>query len=358
MSHPHLSLPLPDPDKVYRVVQWATGRIGQSSLKELINSPQFEVVGVYVHSKEKSGIDAGELCGLPAVGVSATCDIEAIIALKPDCVVAMQQGCCLDDVCRLLESGINIVTSRVDFLDPEYMDQDVRRRAEAACIKGGASIHASGSSPGFSSEVLPLASLAMSRKMDCLTVDEFANLPASCPDNQIVQGMGFGREPGNEFDAGLLHHISHGFKQSINVVADALGLSLDKMEAFGETANANERFLLPGGTPIEQGKVAAQRITISGIIDEKPILKFRINWYCTTDIDKDWELMENGWQLHVQGDSPIKMYITFPVEAAKMSEAMATLTAYRVINTIPAVCAANPGIKRSSDLPFIVPTLY
>src|SRR5688572_23837688 len=150
------SLQLPNPNKTYRVVQWATGRIGTSSLRELIRSPQMQVVGVYVHSESKEGRDAGELCGLPPVGVTATRHIDKIIALKPDCIVANQEGANVDDVCRFLEAGINIATSRVDFLEPDRMDPDVRRRVEAACIKGGSSIHATGASPGFSSEALPL----------------------------------------------------------------------------------------------------------------------------------------------------------------------------------------------------------
>src|SRR5262245_51928364 len=208
------SLQLPDPNRIYRVVQWATGRIGTSSLRELIRSPQMKLVGVYVHSKSKDGRDAGELCGLAPIGVAATSSIEKIIALKPDCVVGNQEGANLDDVCRFLEAGINVATSRVDYLEPEQMNPEVRRRVEEACRKGGASIHASGASPGFSSEALPLVLTSMSRRMDQMTIDEFADIPASCPDVQVI-GMGFGRQPGNKFDPNLLAHIAHGFRQSV-----------------------------------------------------------------------------------------------------------------------------------------------
>src|SRR5262249_52567659 len=153
----------------------------------------------------------------------------------PDCVVANQEGCNLDDVCRFLEAGINIATSRVDFLEPDRMDPEVRRRTEEACRKGGASIHASGASPGFSSEALPLVLTTMSRRMDCATIDEYADIPASCPDIQCTQGMGFGRQPGKDFDPHLLAHISHGFEQSVTLIAKALNLSLDRIDVFGET---------------------------------------------------------------------------------------------------------------------------
>jgi len=350
-------LNLPDPGKIYRVVQWATGRIGESSLRELIRSSQFELAGVYVHSEAKDGRDAGELCGLAPIGVRATRDINKIIALKPDCIVAMQEGANVDDVCRFLEAGINIATSRVDYLEPDRMAPEVRRRTEEACRKGGASIHATGASPGFSSEALPLVAASMSRRMECMTIDEFADIPASCPDVQVVEGMRFGRAPGEAFDKHLLAHISHGFEQSVSVIAKGLGLTLDGFDVFGETANAAERFLLPGGTPIEKGTVAAQRITVSGLLKGKAVIHYRLNWYCTTKVDQDWDLRRSGWRLLIEGETPVEINVTFPVSGAQLSPAMAALTAYRVINAVPYVCAAAPGIRTTIDLPNIVPRM-
>jgi len=351
------TLRLPDPGRVYRVAQWATGRIGETSLRELIRSPQFELVGVYVHSAAKEGKDAGELCGLPPTGIKATRDIEAIIAAKPDCVVAVQDGCNLDDVCRFLEAGINIATSRTDYLEPEYMDPEVRRRTEEACRKGSASIHASGASPGFSSEALPMVAASMSRGMERMIIDEFANIPLSCPDVQVTGGMGFGRPVTGVFDPALLHHHAHGFMQSVSVVAKSLGIKLDDIEVVGEMAGAKERFLLPGGTPIEKGTLAAQRITIAGLRGGKQLILYRVNWYATKNVDQDWDLRQNGWRLVIEGDTPIEINVTFPVSGAKLSPAMAGITAYRVVNAVPYIVEAAPGIRTTCELPAIVPLM-
>ena len=350
------TLALPEPGRRYRVAQWATGRIGASSLAELIRSPEFELVGVYVHSADKAGRDAGELAGLPATGVSATNDLAEIIALKPDCVVANMEGPNVDDVCRLLAAGINVATSRVDYLDPDTMDPQVRARIEEACRSGGASIHATGASPGFSSEALPLVAASMSRRFDTMTIDEYADIPASCPDFQC-QAMGFGRPQGNDFDPHLLAHIAHGFQQSVNVIARGLGVTLDGFDVSGETAGANQRFLLPEGMPIEAGTVTAQRITVSGRANGKPLINYRLNWYCSTDVDKDWDLRRSGWRLLIEGETPVDINVTFPVSGADLSPAMAALTAYRVINAVPFVVAADPGIRTTVDLPTIVPQL-
>ena len=354
---PRADTSTPPEGKVYRVVQWATGRIGTRSLQGVIRHSRMQLVGVLVHSEAKAGRDAGELCGLDPVGVAATRDVAEIIALAPDCVLYMPEGCDIDELCRLLEAGINVVTTRVEFLDPARMKPELRRRAEEACRRGGASIHSTGASPGFSSEALPLVLTSLSRRLDRLTVDEYANLPASMRDDQLVHGMRYGRQPGEDFDPRILEHISHGFAQSLELVARALELPLDGVETRGETANARERFLLPGGTPIEKGTVAAQRITVAGMRKGQPLIRFRLNWYCSTDIDEDWELRESGWRMLVEGDVPLDVHITFPVAPEEYSPAMAAMTANRALNAVPYVCAAAPGIRTTADLPNVVALL-
>src|ERR1700735_30800 len=139
-----------------RVVQGATGNIGARSLRGVIEHPELTLAGVYVTSAAKAGKDAGDLCGLPATGVTATNDIDEILALKPDCVLYMPAACNVDEVCALLASGANVVTTRGEFHHPDSIDTAVRARVEAACQAGGTSIHSTGSSPGFISEALPI----------------------------------------------------------------------------------------------------------------------------------------------------------------------------------------------------------
>ena len=135
--------------KIYRVVQWATGNVGSRSLRRAIQHPDLEVVGVYVHSASKVGQDAGTLAGIEPIGVFATNSIEDVLALKPDCVLYMPHVYNVDEVIRILESGSNIVSTRMELQNPKALDPAVAERIEAACKKGNSSVHASGSSPGF-----------------------------------------------------------------------------------------------------------------------------------------------------------------------------------------------------------------
>lgn len=343
--------------KIYRVVQWAAGRIGQSAMRAVIRHPGLDLVGLNVHSASKEGQDAGTLCGLDPIGVAATRGIDKVIALKPDCVLYMQEGYNVDDLCQLLESGINIITTRSEFFSPKLMDQQARERIEAACQKGGASLFATGSSPGFSTVVLPLALTYMSRRLDCLTVDEYADIPASTTPEMITNVMGFGKPLPEEFNPHILDHMSVGFAQSLNAVAEGLNITLDGFETMGEFALANNPITIPGGAVIEKGTVAGQRITVSGMKDGKAVLKFRANWYCSQDIDQPWELADNGWRVLVEGDTPMDVKITFPRSSESYANHMSGLTAHPAVNAIPFVCEAAPGIRTNVDMQQILPRL-
>ena len=348
---------MPDADKRLRVVQWATGKVGRGSLKALIQHPVLDLVGLYVHSEAKEGKDAGELCGLDPVGIAATRNIDDIVALKPDCVLYMQEGLDLDDVCILLEAGINIVTTRGECFYPDKMDAQIRQRCEAACQASGASLHATGSSPGFITEAIPLVLTSVARGLDCLTIDEYACIPDSCSADMIFDVMGYGRPPGDEFDPGLLTHMAQCFEQSLSMLANTLSLELDGVETTGETATATRRIEIAEDAFIEKGTVAAQRITVAGMRNGQPLLRFRANWYCTTEIEPAWTLGETGWRVQVEGDTPFDITMKLPRTSGSIVEQMAGYTAHRALNAVPYVCAARPGIVTIADLPQVIARL-
>lgn len=347
-----------DTNKIYRVVQWAAGRIGRSAMRAVIRNPGLELVGLHVHSASKEGQDAGELSGVDAIGVKATRSIEAILALKPDCVLYMQEGYDIDDMCRLLEAGINMITTRSEFFFPQGMKDEHRQRLDAACHKGGSSLFATGSSPGFSTQVLPVAMSFMSTRIDCLTIDEYADIPASTTPEMITNVMGFGKHMPDTFNPHILEHVSIGFAQSLGAVANGMRMQLDGFETAGEFALATQPVTLPGGAVIEPGTVAAQRITVAGMKNGKPLLQYRANWYCTNAIDKEWEIKENGWRVTVVGDTPLDVHIGFPRSSDQSyADQMSGLTAHPAVNAIPYVCEAAPGIRTYVDLPVILPRL-
>jgi 2,4-diaminopentanoate dehydrogenase len=333
-----------------RVIQWATGNIGTRALRAVIEHPGLELAGLWVSNEDKAGRDAGALCDLPDTGIIATRSVEELCALQADCVLYMRQGTDIDELCRLLASGKNIVTTRGDFHHPASMDAQVRQRIEAACHKGRSSIHSTGSSPGFITEALAIPLVSLSRRLDCLTIDEFADLSSRNSPDLLFNVMGYG-QPMGEFQQARADHVKADFAASLAQLAEGLDIRIDRWQAFGEYAAARTDQTIAAGR-IDAGKMAAQRITIEGLCDSETRLRFRANWYASRDLEqKDWDLRPSGWRVRVAGDTPLDVAISFPVAPEDYAAFTPGLTAHRAVNAIAAVCAAAPGIRTTVDMP-------
>lgn len=342
----------------YRVAQWATGTFGTRSLRAVLDHPDLELVGVRVFSADKEGRDAGSLGGTTPTGIAATRSIEAIIAAAPDCVMYMPKDANADDVCRLLESGINIVTTVGDFLGPSVMEQGLRDRVEAACLRGGASIHCTGSSPGFVTEALPIVLLSLQRRFDSLVIDEFSNIGTNCSAETIFDVLGFGLPP-EAFAERRPPNAKRWFYDSFASLAEAISLPLDDVTMTHEVALARSPVSVSDQI-LQPGTVAAQRFSIMGWRKGQTLMTFRANWYCSMEVVADWNLRAAGWHIQLNGDAPVELDVYLPKPPEDVAAGRIPRgghTAHRPVNAVPYVCEARPGIRTTADLPQIVPYL-
>ena len=338
----------------YRVAQWATGNIGNRAMREVIRHPDLHLVGVLVYDDAKAGVDAGALCGEPDVGVTATTDPAVIRDLRADCVLYMPRALELDDVVMLLESGTNVVTTRGEFIAGGAKLDDVSRsRVLDACQRGGTSIFATGSSPGFITDALPFALLSMQRHVEAVEIDEYADLSQRDSPNLLFELMGFG-QPVASYDPNRAQYILGEFQPALGTLAAAAGTPVDAWTAHGEVAAARQATRIVAGE-LAAGSVAAQRNTIVGSSDGRNVVRFTSHWYCSADVDPAWELLPTGWRVRVQGDAPFDVQLPFPVAVEDLGATTPAYTANRPVNAIPHVCAARPGIVSVADLPPIVP---
>jgi len=343
-------------DNPYRVVQWATGNIGLRSLRAVIEHPDLELVGLYVYSEDKVGRDAGSLCGVGETGVVATNDVEQILALRPDCVLFMGDRADVDVLCRLLEAGANVVSTRSEFHRPTGLDPAVRDRIENACSRGRSTLHSTGSSPGFVTEALPFVLSSLQRRLDGITIEEFADMSSRNSPELIFGLMGFGGDPATFDPRGREQHGGASFAGSLGMVADALSLPLDDVVATAQVAVARRDTEVAAGS-LGAGTIAAQRLEVAGMRGGRPLLTFCAHWYLTADIEPAWDLRETGWRVQVAGDTPLDVQIRFPVPPDEWADTSPGLTAHRPVNAVPYVCAAPPGIRTSAELPQIIPDL-
>ncbi|MFT3966208.1 MAG: dihydrodipicolinate reductase [Sphingobium sp.] len=337
----------------YRVAQWATGNIGLYTLRAVIDHPRYDLVGVRVYSDAKAGRDAGDLCGRPPTGIIATQDVDAIIAARPDCILYMPDRPEIETMCRLLAAGINLASAITAFCHRDSIPAADRQALEAACVQGGASLYCTGSTPGYSTEVLPLAFTAIMRRIDCITQSEACDVSSRNSPEMLFELLGFGRRPEEVPQLGF--DPARSIAPSMRALAEALALPLDAVTCSHDYAVARTAFNVAAGR-IEAGTIAAIRMEISGMRGGRVLIRRRATWFLGRDIEPAWELPEvvPAWHYRLEGDVPLDIAVTKPIPEANYPLVSPGLTANPVLNAISHVCAAPPGIRQTDELPMLI----
>jgi hypothetical protein len=348
----------------YRVIQWATGNVGKHAVRGIVEHPETELVGAYVYSAEKAGRDVGEICGIGKLGVTATNDLDAVLASKADCVVYAPLLPNLDEVCRLLASGKNVVTP-VGWIYPPSIGSETVTQIEAACRAGGASLHGTGINPGGASDRFALMVTALSRRIRKVRIDEFSDIRNYDAPNVVTDVMLMGRPPQDVEGSPMLDFLGVGFRQSIDMVAAGMHIPLDGYDTQHEMALATGPIEMPYGT-IAKGTVAGQRFTWSGLLGGKPVITTRVTWVMGHEhLEPRWPFDE-GWLIAIEGDPPVRCKLTTawdtpatdPAERTYRRDHGIIATAMHLVNAIPYVCQAAPGIQTYLNLPMIAGRLY
>jgi hypothetical protein len=340
-------------DRTYRVIQWATGSIGQISIRHFVDNPAFELVGAFVTSAEKDGRDAGEIAGLDPVGVPATRDSERLLELPADCVNYAPLYIDVDELATILRAGMNVVTP-VGFVYPKALDKDVVQKLEEACRAGQSTLHGAGIHPGFAGDLLPTTVSRLCSRIDQIVVQEIAELKEHPSAQMNFEGLGFGRDPDEARAAPspLIHTMESIFRESMLLLADALGVTSDETTTVFDVAVAKRDLEVRSGR-IEKGTVAGMRhewITWSG---GDPVIIFHSFWKMDDDLDPYWDYGSNKYQVSITGLPSMKIELspTAVHPSGDIGYWGRIWTAMNAVNAIPAVVAAEPGIKTHLDLP-------
>ncbi len=277
----------------YRVIQWSTGNVGRLALRAIINHPDLELVGLWVSSDKKAGRDAGELCGLRPVGVKATNDADALLAMKADCVSYTATGDlrpaeAVADMCRILESGKNVVaTSVVSLIYPPAANPTLVERLEAACRKGGTSCFTSGIDPGFANDAVPLVLLSACERVDSVRVMEVVNYDTYNQPEVLFETMGFAKPIDHTPLILVPGVLSMGWGSVVHVLAAGLGVKIDELRETHERQVAPESFSIPAG-PVPKGTVAALRFEVQGMVRGRPAIVLEHVTRLRDDLAPDW----------------------------------------------------------------------
>ncbi len=337
-----------------KVIQWATGGVGRASVAGIVAHPDLELVGCWVHSKDKVGIDVGELCGIDALGVTATDDVDALLALGADCVVYSPIMADPGVVAKILASGANVVTP-LNWFYPGGRDESA---IEAACASGGTSVHGTGIHPGGITERFPLMVSALSQSITHVRAEEFSDIRTYNAPDVVGNIMLFGKTPEEAASSMMPAILGDGFQQSIAMVAHALGFAIDPDVAIShEVAVATAPIDSPIGL-IAPGRIAAQKFRWVATVKGEPVITVATNWFMGQEhLDPAWTFGPEGerFEVEVTGDPTAK--VTFhgwhpdSIAAGLARNPGVVATATHCVSAIPSVVAAAPGIRTYLDLP-------
>jgi hypothetical protein len=339
-----------------RVVQWTTGNVGRRSVRAVVANPALELVGCYAWSDDKVGVDVGTLCGIDPVGVAATNDVGALLAAKPDVVVYNPMWPSTDEVVRILEAGVDVVSTAA-FINGKRNPSD-RSRILAACERGGASIFGTGISPGFV-ELVGIAVAGVCDRIDKITIDEGSDTTSyDSPATELP--CGFGRPIDDPELPGMAANGTAVFGEAVAMVADALGVELDEIVCAEEYAKATEDVVMDSWT-IRAGHVAGVYASWQGRLGDRTVIELNVRWRKGRNLVPDWPIRE-GHVIRVDGRPTVLatlQYLPPPDFGARtFAEFMVLgmiMTAMPAVNAIPCVVAAAPGIVTYTDLPLPLP---
>ncbi|WP_396903566.1 diacylglycerol kinase [Mycolicibacterium phlei] len=346
-----------------RVALIGTGNCGSLALKQLVSDDRFDLTGVWVSTDAKVGRDAGELAGLDVTtGVTAVNDLDAIIADRPDCVVYCAMGDtrlpdAMTDVRTLLAAGINVVGSGVGVLQYPWgvIPDKYIARIEDAAREGNSTVFMTGVDPGFATDLLPFALAGTCQRIDQIRTMEIADYATYDGATVMFDVMGFGNEIG---DLPLLYQpgvLSVTWGTAIRQLAAGLGVEVEEIRDSVEQEPAPEDFDVAVGT-IRKGTVAAVRFQIEGIVDGRPAIVVEHVTRLRPDLRPDWAQPAQpggSYRVEITGEPSYTLDICPTSRDGDHNYAAILAAAGRIVNAIPDVVAAEPGIRTTLDMPLV-----
>jgi hypothetical protein len=358
---------------MWKVGVWGPGSMGLIALRGVIDHPQLELVDLVVHSDAKAGLDAGQLCGIEPVGVVATQDPAAMLAGDADAVLYAAAANlrpleAVEDIASILRAGKNVVScSVVPLVFPHAVDAAFTEPLREAAQAGGASFFTTGIDSGFANDVLPLVLSGVSRVIDSVRVTEIFNY-ATYPDKSAVyEILGFGKPPEVTPFAANPGIFTFGWGPVLHQLAAGLGVQIDRIDESVERVAAEESFDTPTGH-IAAGTIAAMRSTLTGYVGSRPTFVVDHVTRMHDDIAPDWpqphisisprDLGYGGasgrgvYRVEIEGSPSMRCELELADDHDHDLGARVA-GASRMVNAVPAVCEAPPGLLSALDLPLI-----
>jgi hypothetical protein len=352
------------PEKPLRVVVWSTGTIGRHAIAGIEAHPALELVGVWVSSAAKAGKDVGELAELGReLGIRATNDKDELLALRPDAIVhaAMTDDRVFEaitDLQSFVEAGINVVSSGpVILLHPDgTLPPEMVEDLHEAGRRGGATLHVNGIDPGFANDLLPLVLSSLSQRIDHVNVSEIADYSTYYQPVVMNDIYGFGKPMDHRamlWEPGIL---STAWGPVVRLIAAGLGVTLDEPLVEEVDRRPAERDVKTYSVDVAEGTMGAVRFKVIGTVDGVPRITLDHITRTAEDQVPEWPTPPEGggcYRVTITGEPTMQLDLVHHGETGDHNVSGMITTAQRLVNAVPAVVAAEPGLVSVLDLPLV-----
>jgi hypothetical protein len=330
--------------------------VGAQVIAAIAQRRDLRLKGLFVYSEDKVGMDAGDIAGIGPIGVRATNNVDKILEMDADCVIhaplpSLVYGddpdADLKTICTLLASGKNVISS-VGYMYPKVYGAKVMNRLSRACRRGGSSFHGTGANPGWLGDLVPLTMSALSGRVDQIVVQEVSNFETYPSAHIVCDTMGFGLSPARfeQQSARYSAWLTGLFRESIQMVADGIGLKLDSIETQFSSVLAPKEFQVAAGR-IPKGSIAGQRWEWAGMKNGEKRIVHETIWRVHDSVGNRWP--RGNHSINIKGQP--NMYLEFD---HAWNDGPQSTTTMHAINSVPYVCEAPRGIQTFLDLPWIM----
>ncbi len=345
----------------HRVVVWGTGNVGRPALRAVHAHRDLELAGVIVSNPAKVGRDAGELAGIEPLGVLATADPSIAFAADVDAVVYAATADTRPDEAQAdllacLRAGTNVVsTAFYPLLHPASAPRELLDLVEPACAEGVSSVFVSGIDPGWALDILPALISGVSAGITEVRVQEIFNYALYDQPDVVREVIGFG-QPMDELPLMLLDFsLDMVWAPMVRILADLLEVELDGIDIAVERRPLERTIEVPGMGTFVTGTQGAFRFEVRGMVDGFARLVVEHVTRIDDECAPDWQQStkpggEHRVQITGHPNLEVSVHGTETGESGAAGGGNAT-AANRIVNAIPAVCAAAPGPLSPLDLP-------
>ncbi|GGV58581.1 dihydrodipicolinate reductase [Streptomyces longisporoflavus] len=343
-------------------VVWGTGNVGRAAIRAVEAHPALKLTAVLVHSPGKVGRDAADLAGLEGrLGVTATDDIDAVLAASPGAVVYAASGDlrpdeALDDIGRAIRAGAVVVTPALYALyDQRNAPPELRDPLVAAVAEGGGSLFVSGVDPGWGNDVLPLLVSGLGSTVDAIRCQEIFDYSTYDQEDSVRHLIGMGHPM--DYEPLMLAETvpTMVWGGQIRLMARALGVELDDMRETLERRALDAPVSTRTMGDFEAGTQGAVRFEVQGIVGGVPRIVIehvtRIHPSCAPDWPTPPDGGAGAHRVIIEGRPRIEVTVEATDEGENRSAGGNATAVGRLVGAIDWLVAAEPGLYDALDIP-------